>query len=565
MSNPEPREPPGSGKTEPSSSGEDQPLLAHLIAVATLIAKSVRESPLLRAEVLSILRRVERTLSVTETSAPIGERDEPAIQVAAGIEGEPGSTPTGEVADRAFAKLVDQPPVAAPAILSERVSSEILKAMTTLDREQPSESISPLVVREDSRAVLETIVLSCRMKARASRWAVERLNLIAEGADYRSEIAPRDREIISEAGQLKDCYLWMVSASAPIPERPEQYEILAECYENAADVAELVIQIAFEEALEHLLDEVLHLAAEAQSALREAVSQVGLPTDDFTQVALFRELREITTDRRVYISQYMRRGDAADPSSFDSLAVRINNLGETMQKRKEAQQREKRTLNTIKYHVRQISTTPESVNDWRRIFETIQEIVPDPIKATDVRLRELLAPHIDKIPEDVDIPDQGQCVLEAIDKYLSAQPQPEEGAEPSKEILAVRERLRGKKVVVVGGDARAFAKEALQKAFDLSEVIWVTSREHQSPEAFRPAIQSPGVGAVLLAIRWSSHCFGVVKEYCQQAGVPFVRLPGGYNPNQVANQILKQISIPPKPPPAAGAHQDPPPQLGSAR
>ena len=52
---------------------------------------------------------------------------------------------------------------------------------------------------------------------------------------------------------------------------------------------------------------------------------------------------------------------------------------------------------------------------------------------------------------------------------------------------------------------------------------------------------SPVLFSPLLAIRWSSHGFGEVKDFCDRYGKPLVRLPGGYNPNQVAHQILTQI------------------------
>jgi hypothetical protein len=46
----------------------------------------------------------------------------------------------------------------------------------------------------------------------------------------------------------------------------------------------------------------------------------------------------------------------------------------------------------------------------------------------------------------------------------------------------------------------------------------------------------------LLAIRWASHGFGDVKPLCDRHGKLLVRLPGGYNANQVAAQILAQCS-----------------------
>ena len=46
---------------------------------------------------------------------------------------------------------------------------------------------------------------------------------------------------------------------------------------------------------------------------------------------------------------------------------------------------------------------------------------------------------------------------------------------------------------------------------------------------------------VIVAIRWSSHSFENVDELCRKYGKLYVRLPGGYNANQVAKQILDQV------------------------
>ena len=47
---------------------------------------------------------------------------------------------------------------------------------------------------------------------------------------------------------------------------------------------------------------------------------------------------------------------------------------------------------------------------------------------------------------------------------------------------------------------------------------------------------------VIVAIRWSNHSFSDVKVFCDRHGKPMVRLPAGYNPNQVAVQVLAQCS-----------------------
>jgi predicted dinucleotide-binding enzyme len=97
-------------------------------------------------------------------------------------------------------------------------------------------------------------------------------------------------------------------------------------------------------------------------------------------------------------------------------------------------------------------------------------------------------------------------------------------------------------VVLIGGSRRPSSQETLKAAFGLNELLWIETREHQSLEGFEPYVARPDVAVVLLAIRWSSHSFGEVKQYCDRYGKPLVRLPGGYNVNQVARQLLSQCS-----------------------
>jgi hypothetical protein len=244
----------------------------------------------------------------------------------------------------------------------------------------------------------------------------------------------------------------------------------------------------------------------------------------------------------------MRVSDFADPSKADDLASRMQEASERLEEERTARSREKKAIGALRHHARQLKTGANPQSNWKRIFDVLEEAVPDLIKPSDVRVRDLLVGQIDAIPADIAVPEQAQSVLESIDQFLSAEPATPAmslGDEaPTKEVLATRDRLRGTKLVVIGGDARPYSKDALKEAFELAEVIWVTSRAHQSAESFKPVIQSPGVGAVLLAIRWSSHSFGVVRDYCAEANVPFVRLPAGYNPNQVASELVGQLSLP---------------------
>ncbi|HEV7222839.1 MAG TPA: hypothetical protein VGN42_09065, partial [Pirellulales bacterium] len=159
-------------------------------------------------------------------------------------------------------------------------------------------------------------------------------------------------------------------------------------------------------------------------------------------------------------------------------------------------------------------------------------------------LRELLLPVIEFLPERVVSSDEFGRVLAEIDRYLANAPPPESpaAAKPSKEIDEAAELLRGKSLALIGGEKRPGASQAIKEALGLKDLIWIESRAHESFKSFGPYVARPDVAAVLLAIRWSSHAYGEVKTFCDHHGKPLVRLPGGYNPNQVAAQILAQAS-----------------------
>jgi hypothetical protein len=114
------------------------------------------------------------------------------------------------------------------------------------------------------------------------------------------------------------------------------------------------------------------------------------------------------------------------------------------------------------------------------------------------------------------------------------------GEEPSEAVRTVASLLNGRSAVLIAGELRPQAKTALERAFGLKGVIWIAPREHQSFWDFEAPVARADVAVVLLAIRWTSHSHAEVQQLCDRYGKPLVRLPAGYNPNQVAVQILEQ-------------------------
>ena len=150
-----------------------------------------------------------------------------------------------------------------------------------------------------------------------------------------------------------------------------------------------------------------------------------------------------------------------------------------------------------------------------------------------------MMPDIEGFPQGFDL------VMRVIDRYLAGRMSPTEvrAAEvPTASVAEVARRLKGRCVLLIGGIRRTEAHEALKAAFGLADLIWFETREHESIDRFEPYVARPEVALVLLAIRWSSHSYGDIKQFCDRHGKPMVRLPGGYGVNQVAAQILAQCS-----------------------
>jgi hypothetical protein len=377
----------------------------------------------------------------------------------------------------------------------------------------------------------------CRAKADAARWAAERERLIHERDDDPNRGAPSDPGMKAWADSLVDAYHWASLEDASNSLDVSAIDDAAGCFETLAEALDLMDASRGRRVS---LERVLPLIAEAQSAVRRALRRINL-SDDRDQLDAYEWLIATAARHRVFVKRFLKADDLADPATWPERLARIESMsgGGAVSKQQEA------ILEDLRELARALDEPGVTAEQWAPVLETVAKLIDAGAPPSHREVRDLLLPRIDDMPEGIDLPGEVVLVLREIDRYLATRSAPSARTRqpgPTADVREVSRLLAGRSAVLIGGLRRPSSQKALREAFGLAELNWIGTREHESIRGFEAAIVRPEVAVVLLAIRWSSHSFGDVKSFCDQSSKPLVRLPGGYNPSQVASQILSQCS-----------------------
>lgn len=411
----------------------------------------------------------------------------------------------------------------------------------TLGRSRPAANASNPIAEIHSQAEtgaeeLETIVAHCRSKAEAARWAAERQRRIREGYGWTDEDAPNDPAVVEWAERLTDAFYWANAADSAAPPDLATLDQVGGCFETVAEALDFVKE---EQDRHRGLERALKLLAEAQSSLRRSLRNLRAP-DDSDQLAVYEWLRVTAARNRIFLKRFMRVDDLADPADWPNLLARI----ETAAGNRPQFERQRAMLDELRVRVGQTREQGQiRTVEWPSVIRGVEDILQAGVPPSNPELRELLLPVIDEVPDQEELPRGFRLVARELDRYLATRHRalgPAESPVATDKVLQAARLLSGRSVVLIGGVRRPDAQKLLADALSLKDVVWVETKEHQSIKRFESMIARADVALVLLAIRWSSHGFGDVKQFCDQYAKLLVRLPGGYSPNQVAAQIVTQ-------------------------
>jgi hypothetical protein len=204
-----------------------------------------------------------------------------------------------------------------------------------------------------------------------------------------------------------------------------------------------------------------------------------------------------------------------------------------------------RLLNTLKYHLERLpaAVEAEQAHDRERIAEALASLESSADETREeLALRKRL-PALVRALAERRLPADYELLLRDLESCLRARPRERGRAAAPSPVEQVAALLRGRVLVVVGGVPQVGHAEKLRKAFELSAVSWPATNEH-APDvaALEPEIARADVAAVVLLIRWIRHAMNDLDEVCRRHDKPLVRMPGGYNVNQIAANVLAQVS-----------------------
>ncbi len=391
----------------------------------------------------------------------------------------------------------------------------------------------------DHFTALKLIMLRMKLKSDACAWA-KRRDLLGLDA-----VKPHRDQLLARVEPLRPCLLWMVHKPCAFSKN-SSWQHLSENFAATAHVLELICEFSSEFDSRHAL---LELACEAQYALRHAIGMSGALKvgDDIDQVALFKWC--CTEGKRLHhFDEFLDGNSKLAPSTPAELSHNLVALKGALQCKARQRKCLASAVGTIKYQLGQIAKDPaNALAHWNKIADAIDALRNCGVAASEPSIVELLADDelLESLPHEVATRHNMAEVLGYVDRKVAATERetsaPAQRA-PCAEVLRVRAALKGKRLVLIGGDERPHARAAIENAFALGELDWVATKPHNSLDHFTTAIEHSDTTAVILMIRWASHYYTELQHLCDRLGRPFIRLPAGYGANRIAHEIIEQAA-----------------------
>lgn len=364
-------------------------------------------------------------------------------------------------------------------------------------------------------------------KAEACRWAADEAGAGSDDARRRGQ------DLAERRKGLDDCFPWMLRRS---------YEAgllrpVAEAYDNVAFAAGAVAELSDLGALEPAPPPaLLYALAEVQSALLAALARADVRSDS-DQRDLFLWLKDQTTVHRIYVDRHMRLDDPADYSDFEGIRRRVAGAIEEARASHARKRRRRELLKKVDYHAARVASAPDPrEHEWASLADAVGQWIEEGLPLADPELRRRFGRNLrERVPPEVPA---------ALQPLLSQEPAAGSPRRCRPETVdRVADLLGGLRVSLLSELDPGPLGDELRQRFGLAELRWVpVSPDRDAEPALDAAIAAHEVDLVLIAVRLPAAAYSSFRRRCQERQLPFVRLPRGFEPEEVAYHVQRQVA-----------------------
>lgn len=376
-------------------------------------------------------------------------------------------------------------------------------------------------------------------KADAAALVAEQHALKANGVAPSTAFFSRRHQLLQEA-KADSQYLWMLDQKQAITPDSAKFGILSGCFDAAAE-AMAVFRLAgtADTDCSLTISNSLKLLAEALLSLRVALKECGrFKEEDHAEA--FERLKDATSSCGVKVPFGMHLDDELDPDEFVSIAGRTLVIAKDIKAAERIREERGQLLDVLSEKaLKHDHLHPKALAEMETIVE---RLLATGLQPSRNEFRRALG----GISESLQATCQNSPALMKVVTAISTPRRPQMQAQArgkagvASEVQKVADLLRGKSMVIIGGEERHERTEEIKRSFGLAHVRWISVRHSHSYRDFSPAIEAEAVAVVVLLSRFVPESFRKCKKLCKNASVPQVSVSGGYGVNQLAAAILTQ-------------------------
>jgi hypothetical protein len=464
------------------------------------------------------------------------------------------------------------PPPRAPRVVDENApttTAPTTEAVTASPSERPAAIVVPRVSRRPSRPLVDIEADAIRLRAEVRDWnnlypLTVRKELNLPNCLRLRAMACRQRKLEEEAGEIEvpqvtelmediidlmdaaNDMAYTAALDDELDPRPHagQWAEMAERYEEMARAQEAFDWWQRHKSFLKVPD--IQGLAEAVAAMQQRFNRLLFrigATDPFQQ-AMFDDLRTWAREDQCYL--YSLRPKVPMQELIERAATLEASWDRARQPVIEEERRQQVVENVITL-VSEPEFGSEPERDERRLHAALAECKNMRIPASDRRLRDALLPWGAFLEDDERFKELLREInLEWERRQEAGRPEEIEDETDSdidavqKELAAVREVTRGKRLLILGGTCREENRRKLEAALELRELVWPSTKPSDPLARFDTDIRHSDIVALLT--RFSRKEWKNAQDICAREGKKFVHLTTGYGVSQVVRHFYNQIA-----------------------